>query len=364
MNALIVLGVVTLLLVALLLVVQPFVAPQRLSEPLQGGTFEADPLLDPQASERQQLEAQLEQLTQQLSTLTDETRRPELENRAARTLRALDALPPAPAAAPRSWLLGGILAALLLVGVGAFTFLPRWQLASLSAQEQSAVQQALQLPALQAKAQQSGQASDYLAWADAAFAAQHYPQAAQGYAAALKTNTRQPRALRRLGMLLLSGQTGRTVSRQEAMQAFLLVRTAAQIAPNEPESQLYLGLALNDFGQSQLALQALSRYQQLAPQATDANDLVATLRAKVGQPATTAPSSAGTVSTVFASSCASCHGPEGRGSNLGPDLHASRLSRAELERVITQGKNGMPAFRDLTPAQLGTLLDTLEQWQN
>lgn len=348
MNAFLVATLLLFFVLALLLVVQPFVGRTR-------------ELSDPEAAERTRLEAQLGSLTHELATLTDETRRPELENRAARTLRALDTLPPAPAQAPRAWLLGGVLAALLLVGVGMFTFVPRWQLAALDSGEQLAVQKSLALPALERAARQSGAVSDYLTWGDAAYAAQSYPQAARAYADALKIDTRQPRALRRLGMLLISGQTGRTISSQEAAQAFLLVRTAAQLAPQDPESQLYLGLALNTFGESGLALSALQQYQKLAPQSHDADDLVATLEAKTGT-APTAQTPASRADAIYAGSCATCHGPNGTGGS-GPNLHDTRLSRADMQTLITHGKGSMPAFDKLSAGELKGLLDKLEGWQ-
>lgn len=312
------------------------------------------PLTDPDAAERARLEAQYSELTAKLSALSDEHDRPALEERAARLLRRLDALPPAPKGAPRGLMLGALLGALLLVGVGTYTFIPRWQLAALSSNEQLAVQKALKLPALQRATAQQRSPEAYLAWADAAFEAGAFPQAAQGYAEALKLNPRQPRALRRLGMLLISGQSGRTLERKEALQAFMLVRAAAQQAPNDPESQLYLGLALNSFGEDELALSALERYQKLAPEQHEADDLLATLRSKVGQSTR--------AEAVFAGNCASCHGQSGRGSS-GPNLHVSRLSRNELREVIVHGKNSMPAFPQLPAADLTALLNQLEAWQ-
>ena len=63
----------------------------------------------------------------------------------------------------------------------------------------------------------------------------------------------------------------------------MLVRTAAQLAPSDPESQLLLGYALNNFGESKLALAALERYRSLDPTGRDADDLIATLRASTQQ---------------------------------------------------------------------------------
>lgn len=52
---------------------------------------------DPDAPERARLLAERDHLYGELNALEDEARRPDLERRAALTLRTLDALPPAPA---------------------------------------------------------------------------------------------------------------------------------------------------------------------------------------------------------------------------------------------------------------------------
>ena len=211
--------------------------------------------------------------------------RADLERRAALTLRALDALPPAPSHHPsRLPALTGLGLAALIVAVGALTFVPRWQLAALSPQEGAAVKSAVGLPGLKAQASHDNTQTAYLAWGDAAFTAGRYDQASAAYASALKLDPKQPRALRRLGIMLLSGQgAAAPQDEQQAAQAFLLVRTAAQLAPNDPESQLLLGYALNNFGESKLALAALERYRSLDPQGREADDLIATLRASSAQ---------------------------------------------------------------------------------
>ncbi len=343
-------GVLALLVVAALVAVV---------SPLRGRSAAAlpgtDPL-DPDAAERLRLETERDALLAELTRSGDEARRPDLENRAARTLRALDGLPPAPRRGnvlPPAVL--GVVLALLIVGVGAVTFVPQWQLAALDSGERLAVQDALSLPGLQARAQRSGDKADYLAWGDAAFSASVYDQASAAYAGALKLDPRQPRALRRLGIMLLSGQgSAAPKSEQQASQAFLLVRTAAQLAPSDPESQLLLGYALNNFGESKLALAALERYRSLDPTGRDADDLIATLRASSDQidPA----------SRVYAANCASCHGASGRG-GIGPNLHESRLSRAALQSVIQNGKGSMPAFPNIKGAELSALLTRLEEWE-
>jgi len=57
---------------------------------------------------------------------------------------------------------------------------------------------------------------------------------------------------------------------------------------------------------------------------------------------------------TFKEKCAMCHGEDGAGSDVGKSLHApdlrsavvQKLSDSELTQVITNGKGGMPAFKD------------------
>ena len=65
---------------------------------------------------------------------------------------------------------------------------------------------------------------------------------------------------------------------------------------------------------------------------------------------------------IFASKCALCHGPDGKGNtSIGKslkiaDLHSTdvqKLSDEELKTVVTNGKNKMPPFKGkLTDAQI------------
>lgn len=314
---------------------------------------------DPDAAERGRLEGERDRLYAELAALEDEARRPDLERRAALTLRALDALPPAPRAGSRVRplaLTGAVFAALVTVA-GALTFVPRWQLASLSAGEAEDVRNVLALPELRRRAEAGRTQAAYLAWGKAAFDSGQYDQAVQAYGSALKLDARQPEALRRLGILLLTrpDQNGQAAKPEQARQAFLLIRTAAQLAPREAESQLLLGFALARFGQDADALTALERYRALDPKGRDADEMITSLRARQNE------DDPGL--RVYAASCASCHGPSGAGGALGPSLRASTLTRAALQQIIVQGKGAMPAYPDLKPAELSALLDVLERWQ-
>lgn len=314
---------------------------------------------DPDAAQRAALEAERDRLYGELATLEDETRRPDLERRAALALRELDALAPAPrthSSGTRRMALAGVVLAALLTVAGAVTFIPRWQLKSLDVGEAQDVLAVLNLPRLQAEAERTRDAAAYMAWGRAAFDSGTYDQALSAYGNALKLNPRQPEALRRLGILLLTGgeRTGRELSPEEANQAALLIRTAAQLAPAEAESQLLLGFAFARFGQDKDALAALERYRTLDPKGRDADEMITAIRARQTTKDPTL--------RTYAASCASCHGPNGAG-GLGPSLRASTLSREELRRITVQGRGAMPAFADLSATQLSGLLNLMQQWQ-
>ena len=60
--------------------------------------------------------------------------------------------------------------------------------------------------------------------------------------------------------------------------------------------------------------------------------------------------------------CEHCHGINGRGGQLGPDLSivGKRLKRDQIERQIYDGGAAMPAFRDaLQPDEIKDLVDFL-----
>lgn len=51
--------------------------------------------------------------------------------------------------------------------------------------------------------------------------------------------------------------------------------------------------------------------------------------------------------TVFASTCASCHGTDGAGGGAGPSLQNPQLTdAARVREQVVQGGGGMPAFGD------------------
>jgi cytochrome c6 len=77
-----------------------------------------------------------------------------------------------------------------------------------------------------------------------------------------------------------------------------------------------------------------------------------------------APDSAASA-TLFRSKCAMCHGADGAGSEVGkslniPDLRSQavqKLPNAELIEIISNGKGGMPSFKNsLSPDQIHALV--------
>jgi mono/diheme cytochrome c family protein len=70
-------------------------------------------------------------------------------------------------------------------------------------------------------------------------------------------------------------------------------------------------------------------------------------------------------SATFRTECAMCHGPDGSGSEVGksmnvPDLRSpvvQKLADAELAQVISNGKGGMPSFKNsLSEGQIHALV--------
>ena len=72
-----------------------------------------------------------------------------------------------------------------------------------------------------------------------------------------------------------------------------------------------------------------------------------------------------TARATFQTKCAMCHGPDGAGSEAGkslnvPDLRSpevQKLPDAELAKVISEGKGGMPPFKgSLSEAQIHAMV--------
>src|ERR1700682_425295 len=72
---------------------------------------------------------------------------------------------------------------------------------------------------------------------------------------------------------------------------------------------------------------------------------------------------------TFASTCAACHGLDGRGGKTGPNIASNsrleHLSEAEISAIVTGGipGTGMPVFRSLRPAKVHALATYLRVLQ-
>ncbi|PYE55870.1 c-type cytochrome [Deinococcus yavapaiensis] len=275
-----------------------------------------------------------------------------LQGRAGRALSALEALPVTPKRPGVSPVRPGMVAlvgAMALVAIGAFTFLPRWQLAGLGAGEQDALRSALDIPRLERAARSSKTLQAYMTLGRANFQAGRFEDAARAYADALRVDPRQAEALRRVGGVLLQDP-------DKLREAYQFIDLAARLEPNSDEGQLFLGFALARGGDVPGALKALERYRTLNPQGRDADELIATLRG--------ADSAADLGRATYAASCASCHGTEGQG-GVGPSLEESRLSEDAIKAVVRGGAAGMPAYdaTELSNERLDALVKLLRSWQ-
>ncbi|WP_027003497.1 SirB2 family protein [Hugenholtzia roseola] len=65
---------------------------------------------------------------------------------------------------------------------------------------------------------------------------------------------------------------------------------------------------------------------------------------------------------IYASAgCVACHGDDGAlGLSGAKSLQASTLTTAEIENIIRNGKNAMPAYKTLTDAQVKALVEHVE----
>ena len=73
---------------------------------------------------------------------------------------------------------------------------------------------------------------------------------------------------------------------------------------------------------------------------------------------------------LYKSKCQSCHGPDGKATNIGKKLGAkdfqdpdvAKLSEADLANVTTTGKNKMPAYKGkLTEDQINALAKYIKE---
>lgn len=82
-------------------------------------------------------------------------------------------------------------------------------------------------------------------------------------------------------------------------------------------------------------------------------------------PLSRSAAAANELATAYGTHCANCHGADGRANTAkGRELDADDLttakvqgmSTAKLTRIIKNGKGDMPAFKNLTAAQLSSII--------
>lgn len=273
--------------------------------------------------------------------------------RLTQVLQELDVLPPAPVRGEGRPVLPLALIMLVVVGaltiLGAFTFFPKWRYAGMPPGQAAQIQNAVKIPVLQARAEKSGSVADNLALGDAAWNAQNYQLAAKSYTSVLMQERTNAKALRRTGFYLLQTQ-------EMARDGLGFIQRSVEADPEDPEGHLLHGYALGLFGQYREGLAALQKYQTLAPDSHEADDLIVEFQAKTGE------SVDGQL--VFAQNCAACHGANGQG-GTGRKLVGSTALQNEqaLRGVILNGGTGMPGFPQLEGAPLDALVNFLEGWK-
>lgn len=312
-------------------------------------------------SARADLEEERDLIYRQLEELepeqpSDGTILPELERerlrlkvRAARVLTELDTLPPKPQARvlekrATPTVVGVAIAVVAALVIGLFTFLSSWQQKGLTSDYTQLLKTSARVSALEQKAK-SGDVKPLLELADAYFDLSRVADAARAYGTVLQKNPKEPRALRRFGLLL-------ALQPSKVSQGLGLLELSTQVAPQEPEGFLLLGSIYRQLGQFDKAVVALERYKKLTPNGREADALLAQL-----QPGTQLLASRG--SSLYTQNCAGCHGAQGQGGSA-PSLQESAVlvDKAALESIIVGGKGAMAGY----PKIQGTDLKQLTQF--
>lgn len=276
--------------------------------------------------------------------------------RLSRVLKALDELPPAPSGVVLSRpahlpALLVLLACASVLIVGGFSFFQSWRYMGVGTAESKQLKNVLKLPELQSKASRSQNPEDIRAYARAAFDAGKFQESAQAYGDLLNLtkDTRDPEALRRLGVFLSTNE-------QYREQGLNLVQLSVQQAPKEPEGYLLLGYAYVNNGSGQEALDAFLKFRDLSPMSLDADEQISQLRAALGEDTTG--------EELFAQNCSSCHGPKGEGKTA-PSLLSSTAVRdaSGLKSIIQNGAGAMPAFPGIKGEDLDRLVEHVQGLQ-
>lgn len=204
--------------------------------------------------------------------------------------------------------------------------------------------EARELGNLQRKAEQSGKAADWLAYANKAYDLQDFERAVQGYLKVIELEPRNANAVRRIGMLLF--MSGRP---EEGAQALEL---AVRAEPDVPEGWLFLGNAYFQLGRPAEAIAAWEGYLKAGGEA----------RERVQNLIQTAKNQLNTTSTgqqVYLARCAACHGAQAQG-GIGPRLQGNPISKVPeaVKEIVLKGRGQMAAV-SLTESEMQALLQYL-----
>jgi cytochrome c-type biogenesis protein CcmH/NrfG len=207
--------------------------------------------------------------------------------------------------------------------------------------------EARELANLEATANRTGKAADWLAYANRAYDLQDFERAVPAYIKAAELEPKNPVALRRLGILLFMG--GRPA------QAIPILEIATKAQPGEPEGWLFLGNAYFQSGKPQEAIRAWEGYLRAGGEARErVQGLIDTAKAQLNAEASPGQ-------RTYLQKCATCHGAQAQGGS-GPTLKGNPVVKVPeaVSEIVTKGRGQMPPIQ-LSPQELKALLDYLKR---
>ena len=237
--------------------------------------------------------------------------------------------------------LGAVTLSLVALGVGLWAYtVPRLPGETIITSRN----EAHELGELLRRAEQSGQAADWLAYANKAYELQDFERAAQGYLKVIELEPRNANAVRRIGILLF--MSGRPVEGAQALEL------ALQVEPDEPEGWLFLGNAYHQMGRSAEAIVAWEAYLQAGGEArAQVQNLIQATRNQLN--------AASRGQQVYLGKCAACHGAQAQGGS-GPRLQGNPINKVPeaVREIVLKGRGQMPAVA-LNGEEMQELLEYL-----
>jgi mono/diheme cytochrome c family protein len=237
--------------------------------------------------------------------------------------------------------LGAVTLSLVALGVGLWAYtVPRLPGETIITSRN----EARELGELLRRAEQSGQAADWLAYANKAYELQDFERAAQGYLKVIELEPRNANAVRRIGILLF--MSGRPVEGAQALEL------ALQVEPDEPEGWLFLGNAYHQMGRSAEAIVAWEAYLQAGGEArAQVQNLIQATRNQLN--------AASRGQQVYLGKCAACHGAQAQGGS-GPRLQGNPINKVPeaVREIVLKGRGQMPAVA-LNEEEMQELLEYL-----